>query len=264
MTETLTMFDADQNDQFPAGADAYAGYVDGALGDQPNYAWIVREFPAAHHLSIALSPDHDADALDVETGAARPQDIPGWFARQRQRGVQRPCIYASVSTMEAYVVPLMRASSILRASVRLWSAHYLAGEHICGPGTCKLVSIGMDGTQWDDAALGSSLDQSLLLPDFFGTPPAQWTEFDMSKLPILRQGDTDKAGSFFSVVRMQDLVRRAGTLNSLADAAAVSSDGDFGPVTDGGVRSVQEHYRIAVDGVCGSDTWSVLLTGSPA
>jgi hypothetical protein len=32
------MFDTALNDQFPAGAAAYAAYVDGGIGNQPNYA----------------------------------------------------------------------------------------------------------------------------------------------------------------------------------------------------------------------------------
>jgi len=57
------MFDTAQNDQFPAGAAAYAGYVDGGIGNQPNYAFIASAFPKAQHLSIALFPGDNADAL---------------------------------------------------------------------------------------------------------------------------------------------------------------------------------------------------------
>lgn len=167
---SLTMYDTIYNNQFPSGAQAYAAYVDGGLGDQPNYAWIVKAFPKADHLSIALDPAHDADALDIENGAATPQDAAGWHERQKARGVARPCFYASASTMEADILPVITAAKFPRAGVRLWSAHYGAGEHICGPSTCKLVSVAMDGTQWTSSALGRDLDQSLLLPDFFTVP----------------------------------------------------------------------------------------------
>ncbi len=72
---------------------------------------------------------------------------------------------------------------------RLWTAHYGEGEHIRGPGACRQLSIGADSTQWTDAALGRTLDQSLLLDDFFGTPVLpgpRYVEFDMSKLPVLK------------------------------------------------------------------------------
>jgi hypothetical protein len=165
----MTMYDTAYNDQFPAGADAYAGYVDGSLGNQPNYAYIVSAFPKAQHLSVAVFTSDDADTLDVEPGAADPSGVPGWYERQKQRGIQRPCVYASVSTMAGTILPVLQQANIARDQVRLWSAHYGAGEHICGPASCGLISIEMDGTQWTSSALGRVLDQSLLQPDFFTT-----------------------------------------------------------------------------------------------
>ena len=127
------MYDTIYNNQFPAGAQAYAAYVDGGLGNQPNYAYIVNTFPKAEHLSIALSSSNNADALDVEAGAATASEIPAWCTRQRSRGIQRPCIYANASTMQGSVLPELSAAKIARSSVRLWTAHYGLGEHICGP-----------------------------------------------------------------------------------------------------------------------------------
>src|SRR5690242_949385 len=42
-----------------------------------------------------------------------------------------------------------------------------AALHICGPSTCGLTGHACDGTQWTDAALGRSLDESVLLNNFF-------------------------------------------------------------------------------------------------
>ena len=109
------MFDTALNDQFPAGAAAYAAYVDGGLGDQPNYAYIVSTFPEAQHLSIALFASDNADALDVEPGAATPSDIPGWYARQVARGIQRPVLYASASAMNDQILPVLSQAGIARA-----------------------------------------------------------------------------------------------------------------------------------------------------
>lgn len=173
------MYDSAQNDQFPPGAQAYAAYVDGSVGNQPNYAYIVNTFPKAHHLSIALFAGDNADALDVEPGAAIPSDIPGWYARQKQRGIQRPCVYASVSTMSDTIMSVLDQAGIGRGKVRLWSAHYGAGEHICGPKSCGLISIEVDGTQWTSNALGRNLDQSLLQPDFFTTTPGVTVEAEL-------------------------------------------------------------------------------------
>jgi hypothetical protein len=163
------MFDTALNDQFPAGAAAYAGYVDGHVGNQPNYAYIVSAFPRARHLSIALFASDNADALDVEPGAASPSDIPGWYARQVARGSRRPVIYASASTMNDQILPLLGQHGIARARIRLWSAHYGAGEHLCGPRSCGALSVDADGTQWTSSARGLVLDQSLLVDGFFAT-----------------------------------------------------------------------------------------------
>ena len=56
------MYDTALNNQYPPGAAAYAAYVDGSIGDQPNYAYIVSKFPKAQHLSISLF-GNNADAL---------------------------------------------------------------------------------------------------------------------------------------------------------------------------------------------------------
>ena len=151
--------------------EAYAAYVDGGIGDQPNAAKVAAAFPGAHHLSIALSAEHDADCLDVEYRAAAPADVADWLTRQRKRGVVRPCLYASVSVMRDSILPLGRA---LGPSLRLWTAHYGQGEHICGPKTCGELPVNADGTQWTDAyhGPGGVVDMSLLAGDFFGPPPA--------------------------------------------------------------------------------------------
>jgi hypothetical protein len=161
------MYDTAFNNQFPAGAAAYAAYVDGGIGNQPNYAYIVSAFPKAEHLAVALFSDNNADVLDVESGASAPSDIPGWYARQVARGIRRPVIYASASTMNTSILTVLSQAGIARASTRLWTAHYGEGEHICGPGTCGALSVNADGTQWTSSAGGLVLDQSLLLSDFF-------------------------------------------------------------------------------------------------
>jgi catechol 2,3-dioxygenase-like lactoylglutathione lyase family enzyme len=177
------MYDTIQNDQFPPGAAAYAAYVDGNLGNQPNYAHIVAAFPKAQHLSVALFSGDNADALDVEPGASSPADVPAWYAAQRKRGIQRPCVYASASTMNSEILPVLTQAGIARDAVRLWTAHYDVGEHICGPGTCGALSVNADGTQWTPNAVVNGvaldLDQSLLLENFFTTDPTVTTEAEL-------------------------------------------------------------------------------------
>jgi len=176
------MYDTIMNNQFPPGAAAYAAYVDGSVGDQPNYAFIVSAFPTAKHLSISLF-GNNADALDVEPGASSPSGIPAWYAAQKKRGIQRPCVYASASTMNNEILPVLTNAGIARATVRLWTAHYEVGEHICGPDTCGALSINADGTQWTPNAIVNGValdfDQSLLLDNFFTTDSTVTTEAEL-------------------------------------------------------------------------------------
>jgi hypothetical protein len=168
------MFDTAYNDQFPPGAAAYAAYVDGGIGNQPNYAFIVASFPKAQHLSITLF-GNNADALDVEAGAATPSQVPGWVDTQRKRGIQRPVVYASASTMNGEVLSVLSQAGIARSTVRLWTAHYDVGQHICGPTSCGALSVNADGTQWTPNAVVDGhtlvLDESQLVENFFTTDP---------------------------------------------------------------------------------------------
>lgn len=247
----LTCFDSAYNNQFQAGADAYAAYVDGGLGDQPNFPFIVRAFPRARHLSITLFGD-DADCADVENGAMSPEAVAGWYARQVARGVQRPVIYASAYTMETAVRPVVAAFPGARASVRLWTAHYGLGEHICGPGSCGALGIDADGTQWTSSAMGLVLDQSLLRADFFGIPPApgpvpSWQEAAMQALPLVTENDSDVQ----AVRTVQGLLCARGhsvTVNGAFDAATLKALKDF-----------QQMRGLTADGECGPLTWPALM-----
>lgn len=168
---TIRMADSAESAALPAGLPAYASYVDGGIGDQPNHAAVVAAHPGAHHLSVALSAEHDADCLDVEPHAASPADVLPWAGRQGRRGVRRPVVYASVSVMREEIWPLVAHAP---GALRLWTAHYGEGEHICGPASCGELSTDADGTQWTDAfrTPGGVVDMSLLRDDFFGDPSA--------------------------------------------------------------------------------------------
>ena len=272
---SIVMYDADDDTQFPRGAQAYAGYVNGRIASQPNFAWIVAEFPHAFHLSITLNASEDADTLDVEAGAASVADVPGWYDRQRARGLERPCIYASASTMQTGIVPLIRSGRIARPLVRLWSAHY-AGEHICANNTCGAVSMPVDGTQWTPDAFGRNLDQSLLVASFFSIPappkpapaPAPptipaWQEAILNKLPVLHEGDADHAGEVCWVHRMQALIKAVGEIKGLDLAACQEITATFDAATKAAVQQVQASFNLTADGIVGPQTWGVLVTGAP-
>ncbi len=154
---TLKMYDSVDVNNLPPGADAYLGYTDGKFA---NLAEVRAKFPHAHILSIAVFPQHDADACDCEPFDLDPDQVPGWVKRQLARGAWRPVVYAS--------------AGIARGQVRTWSAHYGQGKHICGPRSCGFPGVpDCDGTQWTDTAAGThgtKIDESVLVPGFF-TPP---------------------------------------------------------------------------------------------
>jgi peptidoglycan hydrolase-like protein with peptidoglycan-binding domain len=240
------MYDSAYNDQFPADSPAVGGYVDGEIGNQPNYDWLVQHFPSAQHFSFTLSSSLDADCLDIESGAASPYEAASWYAVQQAAGDSRPALYASASLMESTLIPIINALGS-RSEVRLLSAHYLAGEHICGPSTCGLTSIDMDGTQWSNNALGRKLDQSQLLPSFFSpTTP-------VSDYLTISEGST---GAGVSICQTR--------LNVWGASPKLTVDGDFGPDTLAAVEAFQRAHGLPVDGVVGAKTWAALLANPAA
>ncbi len=148
---------------------------------------VAARFPRARIVTLTvLGGDAVADGCDRETGDLSAVWAVDYTQRRLAAGQWRPVIYASTSNMGA-VLAVLAAAKISRSSVRLLSAHYGAGEHICGPETCRLVWIPMDGTQWTDSAPGtggSQIDASVLADNFFGTPaPAQEDHVIISKPP---------------------------------------------------------------------------------
>jgi hypothetical protein len=246
----MIMYDTIKNSAYPAGMMAGAAYIDGGEGDQPNYAAVRLAHPGIPLLSIALDAAHNADCLDIENGAATASEFPGWWARQRTRGISRPCAYASASPMTELLLPELAAAGITRARVRLWSAHTGRGAHICGPASCGEVPVDVDGTQW---LQGLTLDQSLLLDTFFTVaivppplPLPKWQVQMMQALPWVQQG---AAGA--DVRTIQGLCA--------ARSAPLVIDGTFGPLTTLAVKSVQLDARLKPDGIVGPATWPALM-----
>ena len=274
------MYDSIDLSQIPASAPAAAGYVNGRW---PTFARLRGQFPHALLLSIAVTAGFNADCLDIETGDATPADAAAWYERQKSRGVTRPCLYASASMMESGVVPVLRAAGVDRAAVRLWSAHYTGTPHICGPATCRAMSISADGTQWTNRAAGRDLDESLLVADFFAVPapapvppkpappaPAPvppsipaWQEAIMNKLPVLQEGDADHPGTVCYVHRMQALIKAVGEIKGLDLAACQEITAVFDAATKAAVQQVQASFNLTADGIVGPQTWGVLVTGAP-
>jgi hypothetical protein len=248
------MFDSIDISQLPAGAPAYAGYVNGRW---PTFALLLQKFPRAHLLDIAVNSGADATCLDVETGDATNADIYTWFVRQQARKVWRPVVYTSVSNADA-LVAVMTANGFNRAEYRLWSAHY-SGEHICGPATCKLTRFPCDGTQWTDKALGRNLDQSVLSDTFFGAPPAPAP----IREPIMDRITATRPDSGTDIYV---LLQSGAAVHVQKDATGKTVNRDTPPGTwagwrtEGGV-SVAYMEGIGTDGGDWEDTWHAPETG---
>lgn len=162
-TVPKTMYDDVTLKFIPANAEAVAGYINGRW---PTYSQVVRQFPHAKHLSIAVNATADADCLDVEQFDAVPADAPAWVVRQKKRGVAKPVIYTSLSEANAVLRALDKAG-IKRSAIRLWTAHYTYAEHRCSSKCGFGFTTTADATQWTDKAKGVSLDATLLSPTFF-------------------------------------------------------------------------------------------------
>lgn len=168
----VTMYDSIDLSQFPSNPEAVAGYVGGRW---PTYNDLVKKFPNAHHLSVAVTAQQRARCLDIEPGDASVAQALGWFRNMADRTHGKPVFYTSASNV-ANLIGTMTASRVSRNDYLIWSAHYTFKEHICGHG-CGYPQV--DATQWTDKAQGRNLDQSLCSPQFFGTG---------SSLPPLPEG----------------------------------------------------------------------------
>ena len=118
---------------------------------------------------------------------------------------------------------------------------------------------------------GVSMDRDRTLKPLNGTwahagnspvqPPPDWTEQMIMTLPTLGPSDTDTPGEIQYVHRIQALVRVIGQINSRSAAAAVTTDGVYGPQTVAGVKDMQDFFGLSVDGITGQATWHHLVTG---
>jgi Putative peptidoglycan binding domain len=253
---TIAMPDSILTVNLPGGYPAYLGYTDGFW---PTVTELEKLFPHARLVSLTVRGGK-AMGCDVESGDLTPAGGVQWADDAIRAGQFRPVIYASASTMVTGIVPGLEKLKVPLASVRLISAHYGAGEHVCGPSTCKYEQGGqvipsMDGTQWTDTFAGvngAAIDMSSLSDNFFcGPPPASvsWEDELMATISTVQQGSSGQA-----VRNWQGLLSAHGY--SLAPDGI---DGSFGAVTDAQTRSFQAASKLAQDGVVGPDTWTAAL-----
>jgi hypothetical protein len=160
----IVQYDSVTLEAIPANAQAVAGYVGGKY---ETYGEVVKKWPHAHHLSIAVNATEDAECLDVENGDATPGQAAEWFKHHARRA--KPVFYASLSVVPELEAAL-KTGGFERDQYLVWSAHYTGIPHICGPS--EGLPTAADATQWTDKALGRNLDESLCTDGFFAVAPA--------------------------------------------------------------------------------------------
>lgn len=162
----LTMYDSINVAAIPKDAKAVAGYVG---GHWPTYPTLLKQFPHAHVLSIAVASTQDAMCLDVEQGDATNETAKRWMKRQLSRMSGKPVLYTSISNARA-LIAAMDSIGVHRSQYKLWSAHYTHKPHICDK-NCGFGNVQADATQYTNHALGRTLDASLCSDSFFGSTP---------------------------------------------------------------------------------------------
>ena len=270
----------------PKGAQVYAGYSSGS-GDIP---WSEADFAAhATGLGPCLRIDQDpsasdatADILDVEGGAATPADSPWWakraaaaFKTATRPGQRTPAVYCDASTVTAVVNALVSGgvTSGVGLIVANWSLTETQAAHAvlaaAGPFPVVGVQFADDGDfdvdvfsrDWLIRQSGKPAPPPAPVP--VPSPVPAWQEAIMNALPTLSEGAVDQPGHVFFVHRLQALIRVVGEARGVADAAALTVDGDFGAQTGQALKGVQAAFGLAADGLAGPQSWSVLLTGTP-
>lgn len=164
-------------------AQAVLGYVDGKW---PTASELPRMFPGAQVVSLTvLGGSAIATGCDQEIGDLSPSSAATWLHRRIKAGQSLPVLYSSRDSVQS-VLNALSPLGVSRSEIRILSAHYGAGKHICAPATCGW-SLTADGTQWTDSYAGlhgSKIDMSLLSDTFF----ANWTFGPVRNLAVASVG----------------------------------------------------------------------------
>jgi len=177
---------------------------------------------ARTQLALLGAPTGILVALDSET-SVDPNYVASFY--YDMRGAGYPVIdYGSISTVFGNHIP----------DGLYDGAHWTNRPHI-EPGT--------EMTQWE--ALGA-YDESSALPTLPFWDTQKVVVIPMPVLPLLKFGDTG-----IYVRRLQGL--------SVANGIVIAIDGDFGPITEGAVKTMQLREKLPESGIVDAPTWRVFL-----
>ena len=243
----IRMYDSVNAEEVPAGADLYAGYIN---GQWPSYGAFKARFPQAAIISISVDAFHDADVLDIENGDATPQQGPSWVQRQRARGHNWPTIYTSESNWPACQQAFVDAG----VSEPFW---WIAA--VPGPG--PVLFPGSIAHQWRNVAEGGlNYDESVVDPTWpprRGATPNPYPPVSGSHGPHPpKPGPRDIDAVLGLGASGRDVVLLQRSLDNRGIRCI--PDGRYGRFTKLAVEEFQRRAGLLVDGLCGPQTWRAL------
>lgn len=231
----IIMYDSITADDIPSNAPAVAGYIDesGMWGASD---W--NRFSTRRKLRIARSAStDDGHVLDIETGAATPEQAPGWIMMRRKSGLIRPLLYFERSKWDT----IKSVLSADKQTAEFWIGAWVetGPYHIDGAWGVQFASPAQKS--------GGHFDLSLVDESYWDTTPT----------PQLR---TIQFGDFGDdVAYAQELLALHGFIPNNSRRRNGTWDGIFGQGTLYQTYQFQDLHGLIGDGIIGPKTWQALV-----
>jgi len=228
-----TMQDSVNAHALLAGADLYAGYVDGRYA---NVAAIRARFPHTRVVSITVLGGHtEADVVDIETGDCTPTSGAEW-ALWRHRNGHHPTLYCNTSTRPAVEAACKHLGLELHRDYEVWEAHY---DNVAA------LPAGAVAKQYrDHGPHGENVDMSVVADHWPGVDPP------LAPLPAWYHRGLDVRRPFMhgpDVHRVQTWCINHGFMAAHDASGASNADGIYGPATGAAVKRAKFAHHLHAD-----------------
>jgi peptidoglycan hydrolase-like protein with peptidoglycan-binding domain len=222
------MYDSVTARDIPGDATIVGGYVD------TKFAWSPVDwdrFPTAAKIRIAISArTNEGNELDVEPGAASPDEAAAWVNMRIAAGLQKVSIYMNRSTW-----PRVQAV-INNAGLQDWVVYRVAEWNR----TAHSIP-GAWAVQYQSPSTGAPGHYDLNVVD-----DLNWLHLPLTGLTVDRELLLASPNMTGEDVRF------------VQGHVGATPDGVFGSITAGLVRRFQAEHHLAVDGIVGPMTWKAL------